>query len=177
MGLIAQKRYMLDTNVFRYKIDTSSQHKMEAKHFWRMALQELMDNEAEIFTPAEVFRELDVQSYTMKPEELTRIEALKKNLVVKPDSTSISAEDLIRRISAYIRSKYKPYLDVINRGVDYPSVSDSRILLSAWEHNCVMVTANIREFMLYLFYFQPMKTGSSTYLPCSISRLILLRMN
>lgn len=108
MGLIAQKRYMLDTNVFRYKIDSTSQHKREAKHFWRMALRELQNEEAEIFTPAEVIRELDVQSHTMKPRELEKISALKQCLVVINDTTSIEAEHLIRKMSAYVRKKYKP---------------------------------------------------------------------
>lgn len=144
---------MLDTNVFRYKIDTTSQHKREARHFWSKALQELQDQIAEIFTPAEVIRELDVQSYTMKPSEKTKIGVLKQCLVVKPDTTSIQAEHLIRKMSAYVRKNYKPHLDVISRGVEYPAVSDSRILLSAWQHKCIMVTSNIKEFMLYPLLF------------------------
>ncbi|WP_373894516.1 DUF4411 domain-containing protein [Virgibacillus natechei] len=154
MEIIAEKRYMLDTNVFRYIIDSSSQHKREAKQFWKKILNEVVNREAEIFTTAEVIRELNVQSYAFLDKEKARLKSLKINLTVKPDSSSINAEHLIRMMTAYVRSKYRPDLDVINRGVEYPSVSDSRIILSGWQHKCTMVTSNIKEFMLYPLLFK-----------------------
>lgn len=153
MGFITDKQYMLDTNVFRYKTDNSSQYLRQAKLFWKMILKELRDGEAEIYTSAEVIRELEVQAYTMFEKQKKKLEVLKNHLTVVSDDTSIEAEHLIRKMSAYIRSKYKDDLNVIGRGVEYPAVSDSRILLSAWQNECILVTANIKEFMLYPLLF------------------------
>ncbi|MBP3040271.1 DUF4411 family protein [Bacillaceae bacterium Marseille-Q3522] len=134
MGIIVQKKYMLDTNVFRYKTASGSQHKREAKQFWRMALTELENSEAEIVVPMEVKRELEVQSLTLYERERNKLEALLANLVITDDVSSIQSEHLVRKMSAHLRSQYKHDLDIIGRGVEYHGISDARILLNGWQH-------------------------------------------
>lgn len=152
-NFLSEKRYMLDTNIFRYKIDSSSHYRNEAKKFWTMILSEMEIGESEIFVPHEVLRELEIQSYLMMDKEKRRLDAVRGFLTILPEINNRQAEHMIRKISAYIRSNYKKELDVIKRGVEYPSVSDSRILLNAWQYDCILVTANIKDFMLFPLLF------------------------
>ncbi|SFE59743.1 PIN domain-containing protein [Alteribacillus iranensis] len=62
-------KYVLDTNVFRYKTATSTQEsvdkrKMSAIRFWKMVLNEALAGQTSLYVPAEVKRELEVQSFT-----------------------------------------------------------------------------------------------------------------
>lgn len=64
-----------------------------------------------------------------------------------PVLNSIEMEHQIRKIAAYVKANYKLELD-IGKGVEYPSVADAIILLTAWQESLILVTANIRDFML-----------------------------
>ncbi|MCR2822368.1 DUF4411 family protein [Lederbergia panacisoli] len=157
--LISDQRYMLDTNVFRYKVDSHSNHRTKAKRLWRKILSELENGEAEIFVPLEVIRELEIQAYFMNKNEKDRLDQLMDCLVILPESENVFAEHLIRKLSAYIRKNYKQNVNLLNRGVEYPSISDARILINAWQNDCTLVTSNIKDYMLFplLFEFENQK--------------------
>ncbi|WP_035667035.1 hypothetical protein [Halalkalibacter akibai] len=50
-------------------------------------------------------------------------------------------------MAIYVRGKYYNDINSIY-GMHYPSVSDARILFSAWQEDCILVTNNIKDFML-----------------------------
>jgi hypothetical protein len=73
-----------------------------------------------------------------------------------PDISTPEIEHQIRKISAYIgeefRESIKTELDVSK--VKY-GVSDIRILYTAWQYDCVLVTGNVKDFALYPLLFTP----------------------
>ncbi|OXB93088.1 MULTISPECIES: DUF4411 family protein [Bacillaceae] len=156
MGNITEtKVYMLDTNVFRYKSNPRAHksYKKATKRFWRNVLQEFRNGESVLYIPKEVIRELEVQSYTLSEKENQRIAQLLELIEeTVPDLATPEIEHQIRKITAYVRSEYKSDINAA-RDMEYGSVSDARILLAAWQYDCIFVTANIKDFMLYPLLF------------------------
>ncbi len=149
------KAYLLDTNVFRYKSSPSAHtnHKKAAKRFWKDVLQEVRHEEAVLYIPKEVIRELELQSYTLGEKERQRISELLENITIMiPDWTTPDMEHQVRKMVAYIRSEYQRKINAM-RDMEYGSVSDARILLTAWQYDCILVTANIKDFALYPLLF------------------------
>jgi predicted nucleic acid-binding protein len=156
MGNVTEaKAYMLDTNVFRYKSNPSAHksHKKAAKRFGRNVLLEVHNREATLYIPKEVIRELEVQSYTLSEKENQRIaELLELVEETVPDITTPEIEHQIRKMAAYVRSEYKTDIDTA-KDMEYGGVSDARILFAAWQYDCILVTSNIKDFMLYPLLF------------------------
>ena len=72
-----------------------------------------------------------------------------------PDISTPEIEHQIRKISAYVGEKFreviKAELDIAK--VKYGGVSDIRILYTAWQYDCVLVTGNVKDFILYPLLF------------------------
>jgi predicted nucleic acid-binding protein len=153
--VIETKAYLLDTNVFRYKSNPSAHkiHKKAGKRFWKNVLQEVRNGEASLFIPREVVRELEIQSYTLSEKENQRIADLLEQIEVTiPDIATPEIEHHIRKMAAYIRSEYKNEIHTV-KDMEYGGVSDARILFAAWQYDCILVTSNIKDFMLYPLLF------------------------
>lgn len=56
-------------------------------------------------------------------------------------------EHLIRIMQACIRANYKN--EIGREKVEYGGVSDARILYTAYSNDSILVTANIKDFLLY----------------------------
>lgn len=162
MGELEFKSYLVDTNGFRYLTNTKEDKtiKKAAKSFWKHAMEEIQHEEATIVIPKEVIRELEVQSFSLPggEKQLARIADLLE--VVKeplPDISTPEIEHQIRKISAFIGERFREDIKYelgINK-VSYRSVSDVRILYTAWQYDCVLVTGNVRDFALYPLLFLP----------------------
>jgi predicted nucleic acid-binding protein len=146
------KQYMIDTNAVRYYVNPDRQYQKPARRFWRKAREEIQNGEAVLLVPGEVVRELNIQSFSFSAhgnqKELNNITQLLEYCNVVPSVSSDEIEHEIRKLSAHIRANYRADIDC-GKGVHYPSVSDARILCTAWQEDCVLVTANIKDFMLY----------------------------
>ncbi|RNF38880.1 DUF4411 family protein [Planococcus salinus] len=147
------KQYTIDTNVIRH--DTNKTGKQELKKaariFWQTIQEKVEKGEAVILVPAEVVRELQVQSHTLKVSENSKIQSLLTHCLEIAPPVSIEIEHHIRKMSAYLRSKYKN--DIGFPQMEYGGVSDARILFSAYYEDSILVTANIKDFLLYPFLF------------------------
>jgi hypothetical protein len=159
-----KKKYILDTNVFRHATETGDQEDIKkprkaAKEFWTMTKKEVEDGKASLYTPSETIRELEVQSFTLKESVKSKIEQMIQIQKILPNATNIEIEHQIRKIQAFIRSKYqiniKEELSLGKKGMQYGGVSDARVLYSAWKKEGILVTANIRDFVLYPLLFGP----------------------
>lgn len=160
MGEPVFKSYLLDTNGFRYLTNPKEDKdiKRAAKAFWRHAIEEMQNGEAILVIPKEVARELEVQSFSLPggEKQYARIAALLEDVEeTLPDTSTPEIEHQIRKISAYVgeafREVIKTELDITK--VQYGSVSDIRILYSAWQYDCVLVTGNVKDFVLYPLLF------------------------
>ncbi|ALS79614.1 hypothetical protein AUO94_13700 [Planococcus kocurii] len=147
------KQYTIDTNVIRYDTNKTGAPdlKKAAKIFWRTIKEEVENGRAVILVPAEVVRELKVQSHTLTDNENSKTQKLLAHCHEISPSVSIELEHQIRVMSAYLRSKYKS--DIGHPKMAYGGVSDARILYSAYYEDSILVTANIRDFLLYPFLF------------------------
>lgn len=148
------KQYTVDTNVFRYYAndDGAQNLRKAAVSFWKTIKEEIEKSEAVILVPSEVVRELEVQSHTLPAKENIKIQGLLASCQEVSPSFSIELEHHIRIMSAYLRSTYRHTLS--NLPISYGGISDSRILYSAYSEDSILVTANIKDFMLYPFLFQ-----------------------
>ena len=143
------RQYILDTNIFRYltSSDVDAELNIATKLFWQKAKSEIENSEAVLLVPKEVTRELDVQSYKLKLKENERImELLSLCRVVSPIVSDEDIEHQIRMLSSYVRSNFKQDL---GRPMEYGGVSDSRILYTSYCEDAVLVTANVKDFLLY----------------------------
>ncbi|MGM8215912.1 DUF4411 domain-containing protein [Bacillaceae bacterium W0354] len=149
------KKYTLDTNVFRHRTNSRDQNSLEqkgAKLFWRKIKDEINQNKAMLLIPKEVIRELTIQSYTLKPKQVEKINELKTLCTQTiPDYLTEEIENVIIEMSAYVRAEFKDEMG--QQQLEYPSISDSRILYSAYCEDSILVTSNIRDFMIYPLLF------------------------
>jgi predicted nucleic acid-binding protein len=156
------KSYLLDTNGFRYLTNPKENKdiKKAAKAFWKHAIEEIQDGKAILVIPKEVARELEVQSFSLPggEKQYARIADLLEEVEeTLPDISTPEIEHQIRKISAYIgeefRESIRTELDVAK--VKYGGVSDIRILYTAWQYDCILVTGNVKDFVLYPLLFTP----------------------
>ncbi|MFD1030182.1 PIN domain-containing protein [Metaplanococcus flavidus] len=147
------KQYTIDTNVIRYQAGKTVDQILDraARIFWRTIKEKAEKGEAVILVPAEVVRELKVQSHTLKTSENKRIQNLVNQCLEVSSPISTEIEHHIREMSAYLRANYKR--DIGFPKMEYGGVSDARILYSAYYEDSILVTANTRDFLLYPFLF------------------------
>lgn len=153
--------YVLDTNTFRYETNPGAQavHKAATNQFWLKVKDELLNQKVNLYTPNEVLRELEVQFFGLRDTEKEDIGELLKTQIVIPDNVyNIELEHHIRVMSAYVRSKYNIVIgtdfEMLPKKVNYPAVSDARILLAAYSRGGILVTSNIKDFILYPLLFE-----------------------
>lgn len=150
---------LLDTNTFRYQATPGSQYKDVANRFWKKTLTRLEKKEIGLYTSDEVVRELEVQSFSAHPKEVKVLnEILLPQIDVLDFLYDAEAEHLVRRASAFLSQNYRIQLPSGKYMEKYPGVGDARILLTGYENDCEIVTANVKDFMLYpLLYPQSAK--------------------
>ncbi|MBD8071379.1 DUF4411 family protein [Bacillus sp. PS06] len=160
MGDSEIKSYLLDTNGFRYLTNPKEDKgiKKAANTFWRQASEEIQNGKAILVIPKEVARELEVQSFSLPggEKQYVRIaELLEEVEETLPDISTPEIEHQIRKISAYIGEEFREVIkaDLDITKVKYGSVSDIRIFYSAWQYDCVLVTGNVKDFILYPLLF------------------------
>src|SRR5699024_7345961 len=104
-----------------------------------------------LFLPKEVLRELKVQSFSLPKSENDRIENLVKLCQVTSPIFSNEIEHNIREITAYIRSEFKSAIG--RKNMEYGNISDARILYTAYSEDSILVTANVKDFLIYPLFF------------------------
>ncbi|AQQ52233.1 PIN domain-containing protein [Planococcus lenghuensis] len=147
------KSYTVDTNVIRYYASKTGEPdlRLAAKVFWRKIKTEIAEGSTIIFVPAEVKRELEIQSYTLSGNENMRVQKLLDVCQETSPPVSDELEHSIRKMTAYLRANFK---DILTDGkMAYGGVSDSRILYSSYAADSILVTANVRDFLLYPLLF------------------------
>lgn len=70
---------------------------------------------------------------------------------VFPDNLTTDIEHSIRKMSAYIRANHRENLE--RDKIGYGDVFDARILYTAYYEESILVTSNVRDFMLYPLLF------------------------
>lgn len=149
------RQYTLDTNIFRHEASSSVEGDLRwaAKTFWRKTLHEIGSGDAVLLVPKEVMRELEVQSFTLPDRENAKISTLLEYCQeIVPDQFSINLEHQIRKMSAYVRSNFRDDMGMIK--MEYGGISDVRILYSAYVEDSILVTTNVKDFLLYPLLFQ-----------------------
>lgn len=148
------KQYAVDTNAVRYKVNKDRKYSRPARRFWDKAIAETKSGEAVIFMPQEVIRELNNQSFSFKTfkniRELENIADILKHSQEIRNITSSEIEELIIEMSAFIGAEYRQELKNCTgvSNLKYPGIPDARILCTAWQRDCIMVTGNISDFVL-----------------------------
>ena len=147
------KQYMVDTNSIRYRINKMENIK-PARSFWQSTIVDIENGTANVFVPREVIRELHNQSFSFvkfnNSPELINIADIMRFSTVIENITSPEIEELIIEISAYVTAEFREEL-VIATGLEklkYPSIPDARILCTSWQQDFIMVTGNIKDFIL-----------------------------
>lgn len=150
------KRYVLDTNVFVYLINPSSEGTLrgEARYFWKKVKEEIEVENAVLAVPDEVRRELEIQSYTLTEHVRSKTNSL-LGLCQEISSVnmSIEIEHKIRQLTAFVRARYKK--EIGRDKMEYGGVSDARILYTAYVEESILVTANIKDFLLFPLLCSP----------------------
>lgn len=148
------KSYTLDTNVFRYAVNPTGGDDLRrvAKLFWKNALLEFKNGQAVLLVPREVIRELEVQSFNLSDKENRKIAGLLELCQeVSPSRLSPEIEHKIRQVTSYVRSNFKE--NIGRDKMEYGGVSDARILYTAYIEDAILVTANVKDFLLYPLLF------------------------
>ena len=148
------KQYVVDTNSIRYKVTTNNEYQKVARRFWSKALHEMQNGEAVILVPEAVVRELNHQSISFtafkNEKELENIADILSFSEEIPNITSDEIDELIILLSAHVTAHYREEIKAVTNTskLKYPSIPDARILCTAWQRECVMVTGNIKDFVL-----------------------------
>lgn len=148
------KEYTIDTNVFRHETNENdgADLRLGAHTFWTKVKEEIENEEAVLFVPKEAIRELEAQSFTLSDKQNRKINGLLELCIeVEPDNLSPDIEQAIKKMSAYIRAKHRN--DLNQPKIEYGKVSDARILYTAYKEDSILVTANIKDFLLYPLLF------------------------
>ncbi|WP_051827318.1 PIN domain-containing protein [Metabacillus indicus] len=147
------KQYTLDTNIFRHQTNESDSRQLRsgAQATWDKMIKEVDIGEAVLLVPKEVAFELDLQSFTLKKKQNEAI----ANLIelckeVEPEVYTFEIEKSLRRLTAYVKSKHG---SILGHRIERLEASDARILYTAYDENSILVTANVKDFMLYPLLF------------------------
>lgn len=184
-----KKKYSLDTNVIRYqaapsipeaKQNEKNKEQVQLKEattaFWKKLSNELNQKKAKIYLTSEVLRELEIQKKSLSNTESKKLKKVLKileekektrdlsyqNTLLSDAHTTLQAEHYYRELATYIQKKYKQAL-VGNNPFKYPAVSDARIQLESWSGSYILVTANIKEFILYPLLFEYPECNEKLY--------------
>ncbi|NGZ74981.1 PIN domain-containing protein [Saccharibacillus alkalitolerans] len=163
--------YMLDTNLLRYLTGKDSNQaelqrlKESAEEFWTKSLHEVRDTGAAILLPQEVVRELSVQMHVLPNETQEQLNRIIASLEKESFDLSSSLEYELRKFSSYAIQKYqdqiRPRQQTTTQGgmkdykLEYLQTSDARILVSAYLNDAILVTRNIKDFIVYLLFCAP----------------------
>lgn len=111
------------------------------------------DEKAILLIPDEVRLELKVQMIAkdLRPSEKRRIARLISECTVSSIGLKSNIEQHLRIMSGYIAKQYRQeFEDEIGLKAQYLRTSDARILHSAFSEDGIIVTRNIKDFLLYL---------------------------
>ncbi|PEA01906.1 DUF4411 family protein [Bacillus cereus] len=158
------KTYFTDTNCYRYpsaitnkssspQMVAKKKHKATAKKFWDNVAVEASLGKAVVMTCKEVTQELKVQSYTLEPKENRIINNLISQSNIQSIEIPTGLEYSLREFSNYARSKYGNILTPPGYSMQYLKTSDARIFVNSYVNEAILVTANIRDFLLYPLFF------------------------
>lgn len=171
--------YFIDTNVIRYLSQTSTTEKILNEHwlaaaeiFLDKALEEIENDKARLRIPLEVYRELELHSLNYQThwiwasEEIKQYVELLKHISERTPHTEYSTEAIYRlKILAVYLSKYNHPLK--NSGFDFSfkagGENDVRILCAAYDYEGVIVTGNIKDFLVYLLLNDEMEQKDILY--------------
>ncbi|WP_353949104.1 DUF4411 domain-containing protein [Sporolactobacillus sp. Y61] len=152
------KLYTLDTDVFRHMASRNSaqQYKRANRRFWWLILSEVKDYRANLLTPKQVRYELEVQFYNLPNRETEMIRRLLKNTVTSVDKCNREIEHTIRLMESFVKAHYSEDIstELPQYKIEYGGINDANILYSAWREDSILVTANIKDFLFYVFLFE-----------------------
>ncbi|MGA9468823.1 MAG: hypothetical protein WBV10_14460 [Exiguobacterium marinum] len=150
-------KYVIDTNVIRglsaRSNDVDAQkHQKQCQYFWKKIKE---DSNAILLIPEEVKVELDVQllaEIPPKPNERQRILDAVNDCQIVHEKSTRGIENKLRELSATLKAKYGSRIhEECQITPQHMRVSDARILSAAYEQDGILVTRNIKDFILYLF--------------------------
>ncbi|RTE11777.1 DUF4411 family protein [Paenibacillus whitsoniae] len=154
--------FMPDTNMFRDFVNGNANQadlKRAAHDFWRSTAALAALNQAEIKIPKEVETELRVQMHTFTSTQhkniLTKI--LNQNVIVD-FPLPVDLERELREFTNYLRDPNHFNQTIIRHphyGLNYLQASDARILVTAYKYDGILVTHNIKDFLIYDVLFEP----------------------
>lgn len=121
--------------------------------FWNRVRKELSEGTAELIVSKEVEVELNVQCHTLLKTEKKKVrQYLEYATVDDTFDLSIKLERELRDFSNYSRSnKFRHFFNIGSYKWDYLRASDARILVDAYLNDAILVTANIKEFLVLSF--------------------------
>ena len=110
------------------------------------------DSNAILMIPEEVKVELDVQllaEIPPKPNERQRILDAVNDCQIVYEKSTREIENKLRELSAILKAKYGSRIhEECQLTPQYMQVSDARILSAAYEQDAILVTRNIKDFIL-----------------------------
>lgn len=149
--------YLLDTNLFRYKVNDNVDqvlYRKAANEFWTQALEKAIIDKATIITSKEVECELRVQMQTLAPRYQALLAALLDEIIIVGSVLPIELEYELRIFSNYIRTPEIRSILEIDGEIGYLKASDARIMVDALMNDAILVTGNVKDFIPYLFFCQ-----------------------
>lgn len=154
------RKYVVDTNIILDLANDSNEEASkkrteECTGFWEKVMNE---SDAVLLLPEEVKMELEVTltAKEFKEARRSRIHQAISACTVPDESLSRMKERIIRRMSAILAGKFRHRISG-ELGINPISmqVSDARILYAALEEDAVIVTRNIKDFILFVALNEP----------------------
>lgn len=150
--------YLLDTNLFRYLDVPTEAYKTAARDFFVGVQTDVIKGKTTLFLSAEVACELDVQMHTLREKEKRAIRNMLPVLTQVNADLPKALEHDLRKFSNYLRSpKFNDLFKVAGYKMEYLKASDARIMVDAYMSDAVIVTANIKDFIVYSVISEPME--------------------
>ncbi|MDN4619119.1 DUF4411 family protein [Paenibacillus sp. PsM32] len=154
--------YILDTNLFRYYTHKSNdinvkKNRKAAIDFWNKIIEESTNQEADVLIPLEVKNELLVQKNNFSDVVNQKIDLLLNHFDIDDYVLPPDIELQLRVLSSYVVGNYRDVIQPAEMNgsepykVTYLQASDARILASAYMNDGILVTRNIKDFVIYLF--------------------------
>lgn len=149
------RKYVLDTNVFRDASapgndDATKARRQQAIDFFK---EVSADEKAILLIPEESKLELMVQMVAkdLRPSEKRKISRWINQCSVSSNVLESEIEQYIRMMSSYIVKRYRQEFEQeTGLKAQYLRTSDARILYDAFSEDGVIVTRNVKDFLLYL---------------------------
>ncbi|PGM69896.1 hypothetical protein CN952_21780 [Bacillus cereus] len=144
--------YLIDTDLIKHAANSKYEKKKKLRQFWEWIREEVKMDRGTIFTSDEIIHQIKVEEFKFIPKQDQEIKEILQELTSLAYFPSISTEHIVRMAASYLKNKYSFDFELAGLKIEYPDVSQTRVILTALEKDIgTIVTNKTDKFLVFLF--------------------------